>query len=456
MQDHRAGELSEKRMKTMEQEFETWNEKGQSLVIVALIMVALIAMLAFALDGGNTYFQRRNAQNAADAAAIAGANVYCKDGNASAAQIAAQNYANINGFALADFSINNIAVPPDDVPEIFVRTQDTFDTFFAGFIGRPQMTVEAVASAACCTPIAAEYIMPVAWACHRPNTFTGTSSTSEDCVAQGISEAKLAEYIDYNGYPAYPYYEDPPANTIPYEFYEELYIIMDSSSEPDDLSTVCWQYDDAGHPIDPNFPDTPGVIEGMDCDFDNDGDNDLISNGDRSWVDLDGGGGGAADLKSWVTDGLSTPLDLPVWVDGQPGVTTAVYNDIEDLMGNYFLIPVFDAICPGDPTNNSTCPVYNAGEPILEYTPNGYTYRLVTFAVFYITCVDDGNDGCPGNEYLGDNLDQWDPNGTSGFKETATKTIEGYFVNKDVSGNNDSDCTGGGIDLGAYVTRLTR
>ena len=65
----------------MDTENTFFNEHGQSLIIVALIMVALIAMLAFALDGGNTYFQRRNAQNAADAAAIAGANAYCKELN---------------------------------------------------------------------------------------------------------------------------------------------------------------------------------------------------------------------------------------------------------------------------------------------------------------------------------------------------------------------------------------
>ncbi len=149
-------------------------------------------------------------------------------------------------------------------------------------------------------------------------------------------------------------------------------------------------------------------------------------------------------------------MNLPVWVDGQPGVTTSVYHDIDALSGNFFLIPVFDALCPGDPTNSSTCPYYNSGEPILEYHNNSYTYRLVTFAVFYITCVDDGNDGCPGNEYLGDNLSVWDPNGTSNFKKTATKTIEGYFVNKDVSGNYASTCDGSGFDLGAYVTRLTK
>jgi hypothetical protein len=264
---------------------------------------------------------------------------------------------------------------------------------------------------------------------------------------------QLTAYLTDPPPPGYSYPYSHPTTGVPYKFYKDLYIVMDSSSTPDDLSTVCWQYDSNGNVIDPD-PST-NVIEGMNCDFDGDGENDLISNGDRAWVDLDGGGGGADDLKTWVTDGLNSPLYLPVWVDGQPGVTTAVYHDIDALAGNFFLIPVFDAICPGDPSDTSTCPVFN-NEPIIEYTPNGFTYRLVTFATFYVTCVDDGNDGCPGNEYLGDYLSTWDPNGTSGFKLTATKTIEGYFVNKDMSGNFDSDCSGTGINFGTYVTRLTR
>ena len=41
--------------------------------------------------------------------------------------------------------------------------------------------------------------MPVAWACHRPNAFTGQYSTSDDCVAQGIDETTLVDYTEGNG-----------------------------------------------------------------------------------------------------------------------------------------------------------------------------------------------------------------------------------------------------------------
>jgi hypothetical protein len=48
------------------------SERGQTLVIVAVAMVGLLALAGLAIDGGNLFMQRRQAQNAADAAALAG------------------------------------------------------------------------------------------------------------------------------------------------------------------------------------------------------------------------------------------------------------------------------------------------------------------------------------------------------------------------------------------------
>lgn len=48
-------------------------QSGQAVVLVAVAVVVLTAILALALDGGGIYLDRRQAQNAADAAALAGA-----------------------------------------------------------------------------------------------------------------------------------------------------------------------------------------------------------------------------------------------------------------------------------------------------------------------------------------------------------------------------------------------
>jgi Flp pilus assembly protein TadG len=48
-------------------------ESGQAIVILALAVVVLFAFAALAIDAGNAYTERRETQNAADAAALAGA-----------------------------------------------------------------------------------------------------------------------------------------------------------------------------------------------------------------------------------------------------------------------------------------------------------------------------------------------------------------------------------------------
>ena len=53
-----------------------WNhlkrEEGQSAVMMALAMIVLIAFVALVVDMGNIYAQRRQVQNAVDAASFAG------------------------------------------------------------------------------------------------------------------------------------------------------------------------------------------------------------------------------------------------------------------------------------------------------------------------------------------------------------------------------------------------
>jgi len=48
-------------------------QEGQSIVLVAVALIALVIFAAIAVDVSNTYVHRRTAQNAADAAALAGA-----------------------------------------------------------------------------------------------------------------------------------------------------------------------------------------------------------------------------------------------------------------------------------------------------------------------------------------------------------------------------------------------
>jgi Flp pilus assembly protein TadG len=82
------------------------DEQGLSLVLVALLMVAMLTIAAIALDGGQTYSDRRQMQNASDAAALAGTRALevarFRGGSTAAVDTTASSEASNNG---ADISV---------------------------------------------------------------------------------------------------------------------------------------------------------------------------------------------------------------------------------------------------------------------------------------------------------------------------------------------------------------
>jgi Flp pilus assembly protein TadG len=76
------------------------DEQGFSIVMVAVLMVAMLAIAGLAIDGGQAYSDRRQMQNAADAAALAGARSLEK------ARFSGGSTASVNSDALAEASNN--------------------------------------------------------------------------------------------------------------------------------------------------------------------------------------------------------------------------------------------------------------------------------------------------------------------------------------------------------------
>ena len=76
-------------------------ERGQAAVIVGFALVGLLAFAALAIDGGNAYLTRRNAQNGSDAAAI---NAY--DFLLGRAQQCAAQRGQIPNFVAINFYLN--------------------------------------------------------------------------------------------------------------------------------------------------------------------------------------------------------------------------------------------------------------------------------------------------------------------------------------------------------------
>ncbi len=133
-----------------------FHEKGQALILIALAAIGLFAFAALAIDGSRVYSEKRQAQNAADAAALAGALAYSR-GN-SIADVA-QARATSNGYN--DIDKNHVTITVDDSPpgvcpahtvgkEITVTIVSYVDTSLARVVGRNQVTTAVTATARSC------------------------------------------------------------------------------------------------------------------------------------------------------------------------------------------------------------------------------------------------------------------------------------------------------------------
>jgi Flp pilus assembly protein TadG len=112
-------------------------ERGQVLVLFALGLVALVAMAGLVLDGGSVFAQKRDEQNGADMAALAGANAYMNTTGSVSARTAAARAAAIlagtrNGYtdgtdgATLGVSVNHLSSGANVTVDILKPHQNTF------------------------------------------------------------------------------------------------------------------------------------------------------------------------------------------------------------------------------------------------------------------------------------------------------------------------------------------
>lgn len=111
------------------------SEKGASLVYIAIVMVVLLSMAALALDGSNLYLQRRNMQNAADAAALAGIHALAigesnQQARSEVADFAVQHDATARDIQIQDNSVS-------------LNAGKAVETYFARIFGVNTVDVDA-------------------------------------------------------------------------------------------------------------------------------------------------------------------------------------------------------------------------------------------------------------------------------------------------------------------------
>ena len=351
------------------------SEKGQNVVLIAIMMMVLIGMLALVLDGGFSYASRRQAQNAADAGALAGANILCDTGDQTAANAAAVNYVDRNDGAAAQPA--PVIQFGDHI--ITVTTTIVHNSFFAGLIGQNAVTTRATAAAGCFAPCESTGVLPVAWACHPP---VG-GNDDDSCEIQ---------------------YGDP----------DSLYIIMDSLKAGYDY--LCQDPPNSGTPS-----------NALDCDIDNNGVNDILIGGGRSWLNLDGGSASANELKDWISGGYAEEIPIHIWLPESNGDKAASFKAAKDRVGDDVILPVFNDYCKqGVPNEDPLCiPKWHAEDTIKLASGGSFDYyHIISFSVFHVTGVSTGSGpgkctgDCTAKNALVD----------SGALDKNAQTIEGYFV----------------------------
>jgi len=133
------------------------SEKGQALILIVVGIIGLIGLTALAVDGGMAYSDRRQAQNAADAAALAGGLAYARGNSINSTALAR---ANTNGYD-NDGTTNTVTVSSVNAPagvcpgnqpgkDITVQIQNTVETYFGPVVGINQITNSVTATARAC------------------------------------------------------------------------------------------------------------------------------------------------------------------------------------------------------------------------------------------------------------------------------------------------------------------
>lgn len=274
-------------------------ERGQTVVLAAVVLVALVGFLAMAIDLGNVHAQRRRMQNAADAGALAACRLLALGESEATVRDAVGRYALANGAQSWTTTIQP--------PTVAVTASETFRTFFASIVGVPTFTVSASA--------AARYEPVGPW----------RGDLMPLAVYSGALEGRLdGDYVEI------------------------------------------W--------------DTEETVVGE----------GIISDGQRGWLNFDGGAVGDSELVSWITYGWNGEVRPPMWINGTPGAKTSAMKALDSVRLNTTIyVPVYDQVRPGQ---------MGSGQ---------IDYRIVSVAAFkVVVVVDRGNPKYVGGIFLKDVVPQ--------------------------------------------------
>jgi hypothetical protein len=334
--------------------------RGQTLVIVAVAMVALVAMVGVVIDIGLQWADNRGAQNGTDAAAEAGAVVILE---------------HITGDLKTDFEVDAAVAAAASTNDIDVDHAEYTD-----WQGNP---LGADVGAGGAIPTTAQGVRVV-----------GTR-THETVLARVVGVTELNVFTDATAV-AGPVSEPCPASgacallpiTIP-----NTVVTCDGQNKSVTTTDAWIGPPDAPEYIIPLCGNNPGSVGWID------------------WTPPPGGGGGSNELADEICAPNPPDLNLPNWYYvTSTGNTNSV--DVQDCfaqwIGKPILIPLFDDTCRDDPGNNLPC---------TDPAPIGginQWYHFPNYAAFFLTGV----------YVQGNNASVCDPSGGNGATTCITGRFE--------------------------------
>lgn len=190
-------------------------ERGATAIIVALIMVVLTGFAALVVDAGVLFEQRRQLQNAVDAAALAGAQQIPID--VTQAKEQAYVYAEKNGVARPELVHANMVSVFNGGDGIRVRARREVPLFFAPVLGMNSQFAEAEATAIL-TKIEPEGIWP--WGVTQDSIGPGIQALKLGARNSMIGNFMALDFPSSSGADSYREYimykyQNPPPNPVP-------------------------------------------------------------------------------------------------------------------------------------------------------------------------------------------------------------------------------------------------
>jgi len=453
-------------------------ERGQIIPIVVVALIALIALAALILDGGALMSNRRAAQNAADAAALAGARVLCRQYNATDDDIEAaiNQYIEVNQATLIEWkrTDENVGVIEGLFKgEVVVTAEVEHGSFFAKIFGEDMLTAVATAGAGC-FPYGPSVVLPIAFPCKVPEMEEeeGVSVVSDDCdyaalkweyfdeIATdvcGMANNPLEGNVDPTETDAEcirDYLVDNHPELIYVIVNEEKYCATDPENADPMTEVIC------------------DIVAGYEGHY-------QLNTSARGWLNL-GGQPSVADMTDWIL-GMSNPsVRIHSWLSFIPGVSAEpVFGALEERLFDIVWIPVFNEACDHEPVPGDECYARAHTEPfdtcpdeecpVNSDVPGQDFAHVIAFAPFFTTCVRKNSSDL--KDYLHDyGYDSEEPfvsecpgfglavNANDHNKVALEKTyysFEGYFIDPWYL-DNPENLGIGGADLGIYTVSLTR